>query len=102
MAMGYQTLVGDMGSSLSGGQIQRVLLARAFYRQPDILILDEASSHLDIEREKLINHAVRQMDVTRIVIAHRPEIILSADRVIVIEQGQAHSLDAKSFIALQS
>lgn len=102
MAMGYQTLVGDMGSSLSGGQIQRVLLARAFYRQPDILILDEASSHLDIEREKLINHVVRQMDVTRIVIAHRPETILSADRVIVIEQGQAHSLDAKSFIALQS
>lgn len=101
MAMGYQTLVGDMGSSLSGGQIQRVLLARALYRQPDILILDEASSHLDIEREKLINHAIKQMDVTRIIIAHRPETIRSADRVIVIEQGKASSLDAETFISRQ-
>lgn len=101
MPMGYQTLVGDMGSSLSGGQIQRVLLARALYRQPDILILDEASSHLDIEREKLINHTIKQMDVTRIIIAHRPETIRSADRVIVIEQGQARSLDAESFISRQ-
>ncbi|QUG77702.1 ATP-binding cassette domain-containing protein [Erwinia sp. E602] len=102
MPMGYQTLVGDMGSSLSGGQIQRVLLARALYRQPEILLLDEASSHLDIERERLINAAIRQMPVTRIIIAHRPETIRSADRVIVIDQGRAHSLDADSFIALQS
>lgn len=102
MPMGYQTLVGDMGSSLSGGQIQRVLLARALYRQPEILLLDEASSHLDIERERLINVAIRQMPVTRIIIAHRPETIRSADRVIVIDQGRAHSLDADSFIALQS
>ncbi|MFK8258834.1 peptidase domain-containing ABC transporter [Erwinia sp. AnSW2-5] len=101
MPMGYQTLVGDMGSSLSGGQIQRVLLARALYRQPDILVLDEASSHLDIEREKLINHTIKQMDVTRIIIAHRPETIRSADRVIVIEQGKAWSLDAESFISRQ-
>lgn len=101
MPMGYQTLVGDMGSSLSGGQIQRVLLARALYRQPDILVLDEASSHLDIEREKLINYTIRQMDVTRIIIAHRPETIRSADRVIVIEQGKAWSLDAESFISRQ-
>ncbi|WP_455814904.1 peptidase domain-containing ABC transporter [Pseudomonas graminis] len=101
MPMGYQTLVGDMGSSLSGGQIQRVLLARALYRQPDILVLDEASSHLDIEREKLINQTIKQMDVTRIIIAHRPETIRSADRVIVIEQGKAWSLDAESFISRQ-
>lgn len=102
MPMGYQTLVGDMGSSLSGGQIQRVLLARALYRQPDILILDEASSHLDIGREKLINDAIRQMDVTRIIIAHRPETIRSADRVIMIEQGKACPLNAESFISRQA
>ncbi|QGU89498.1 peptidase domain-containing ABC transporter [Erwinia sorbitola] len=101
MPMGYQTLVGDMGSSLSGGQVQRVLLARALYRQPEILILDEASSHLDIERERLINQAIKQMDVTRIIIAHRAETIRSADRVIVIEKGKARSQDADSFISRQ-
>ncbi|MFM0736572.1 peptidase domain-containing ABC transporter [Paraburkholderia xenovorans] len=93
MPMGYQSLVGDMGSSLSGGQCQRVLLARAFYRRPRILILDEATSHLDIERERLINDAIRDMPVTRIIIAHRPETIRSADRVIVLERGIAREID---------
>ncbi|WP_435928698.1 peptidase domain-containing ABC transporter [Dryocola sp. BD613] len=87
MPMGYNSLVGDMGSSLSGGQIQRVLLARALYRQPKILILDEATSHLDIAREKGINDAIKQMDITRIIIAHRPETIRSADRIILLNQG---------------
>lgn len=89
MPMGYQSLVGDMGSSLSGGQRQRVLLARAFYRKPAILVLDEATSHLDVERERSINDAVRAMNITRIIIAHRPETIRSADRVIVLEHGCA-------------
>ncbi|MEA1062451.1 peptidase domain-containing ABC transporter [Erwinia sp. HR93] len=87
MPMGYQSLVGDMGSSLSGGQNQRVLLARALYRNPSILVLDEASSHLDVEKEMLINNAVRQMKITRIIIAHRPETIRSADRVIALNNG---------------
>lgn len=87
MPMGYNSLVGDMGSSLSGGQIQRVLLARALYRQPRILILDEATSHLDIAREKGINDAIKQMDITRIIIAHRPETIRSANRIILLNQG---------------
>ncbi|VWD47735.1 toxin secretion ABC transporter ATP-binding protein [Burkholderia contaminans] len=91
--MGYQSLVGDMGSSLSGGQCQRVLLARAFYRRPSILVLDEATSHLDVARERLINDAVSAMNITRIIIAHRPETIRSADRVIVLEQGRAHEME---------
>ncbi|CAN0617476.1 putative microcin-H47 secretion/processing ATP-binding protein MchF [Burkholderia multivorans] len=101
MPMGYQTLVGDMGSSLSGGQCQRVLLARAFYRKPAILVLDEATSHLDVERERLINDAVRAMNITRIIIAHRPETIRSADRVIQLAQGSAHELDVGELFAAQ-
>ncbi|MEX1843603.1 peptidase domain-containing ABC transporter [Enterobacter cloacae] len=88
MPMGYQSLVGDMGSSLSGGQVQRVLLARALYRNPSILILDEASSHLDVERERLINDAVKTMPITRIIIAHRPETIASADRILLVNNGK--------------
>lgn len=94
MPMGYQSLVGDMGSSLSGGQCQRVLLARAFYRKPAILVLDEATSHLDVERERMINDAVRAMNVTRIIIAHRPETIRSADRVIELRNARAHEIGA--------
>lgn len=87
MPMGYETLVGDMGSSLSGGQKQRVLLARALYKQPDVLLLDEATSHLDVRREGLINESVRHLPLTRVVVAHRPQTIASADRVIVLEGG---------------
>ncbi|RWR02349.1 ABC transporter [[Pantoea] beijingensis] len=97
MPMGYNSLVGDMGSSLSGGQIQRVLLARALYRQPKILILDEATSHLDIAREKGINDAIKTMDITRIIIAHRPETIRSADRIILLNQGGVTEISHNSF-----
>jgi len=82
MTMGYESLVGDMGASLSGGQRQRVILARAFYRKPRILVLDEATSHLDVDLERRINASVRDGSATRIIIAHRPETIASADRVI--------------------
>jgi ATP-binding cassette subfamily B protein RaxB len=87
MPMGYETLVGDMGSSLSGGQKQRVLLARALYKQPDVLFLDEATSHLDVGREGLINESVRRLRLTRVIVAHRPQTIASADRVVVLEDG---------------
>jgi ATP-binding cassette subfamily B protein RaxB len=87
MPMGYNSLIADMGTSLSGGQKQRVILARALYRKPQLLFLDEATSHLDVERERLVNDAVRQLDLTRVIIAHRPETIASADRVLVMHAG---------------
>ena len=88
MPMGYHSLIGDMGTTLSGGQKQRVILARALYRKPRILFLDEATSHLDVEREHLVNEAIRSMKLTRIIIAHRPETIASADRVLVMQGGR--------------
>jgi ATP-binding cassette subfamily B protein RaxB len=88
MPMGYHTLVGDIGSGLSGGQKQRILLARALYRRPRILVLDEATSHLDVTNERSINETIKSMRLTRIIVAHRPETIESADRVVVIEKGR--------------
>lgn len=88
MPMGYHSLIGDMGSSLSGGQKQRVILARALYRQPKLLCLDEATSHLDVLRERQVNDAVKHLQLTKVIVAHRPETIASADRVLVMEQGR--------------
>lgn len=88
MPMGYQTLVGDMGNILSGGQKQRILLARALYRKPKILFLDEATSHLDIIKEKEINDMIKSLNITRIIIAHRLETISSVDRIIALNNGQ--------------
>jgi ATP-binding cassette subfamily B protein RaxB len=88
MPMGYGTLVGDMGTVLSGGQKQRVLLARALYKRPRILFLDEATSHLDIGKEYEVNAAIKALDITRIIIAHRPETISTASRVIVLTGGK--------------
>lgn len=85
---GYQSLVGDMGSSLSGGQKQRVILARAIYRRSKLLILDEATSHLDTAREQKICEAIRRMKITRIVISHRNETIRSTDREANITHGK--------------
>lgn len=88
MPMGYNTLVGDMGTVLSGGQKQRVLLARALYKKPEILILDEATSHLDVGCERQVNDAVSALEITRIIVAHRSETIASADRVVVLDAGR--------------
>lgn len=88
MPMGYQSLIGDMGTTLSGGQKQRVILARALYRKPRLLFLDEATSHLDIGRERLVNEAVRRMNLTRVIVAHRPQTIASADRVLLLHGGR--------------
>jgi len=88
MPMGYATLIGDMGTAISGGQKQRILLARALYKQPKLLFLDEATSHLDVARETIVNAAVRDLRLTRIIVAHRPQTIASAERVITLEGGK--------------
>ena len=88
MPMQYQTLIGDMGAALSGGQKQRIILARALYKCPSILFLDEATSHLDVDSERAVNEAVKRLRLTKILIAHRPETIASADRVLVMADGR--------------
>lgn len=87
LPMAEHTYVGDLGSTLSGGQVQRILLARAFYKQPRFLVLDEATAHLDIDCEARINEYLRSISVTRIVVAHRPDTIAAADRVLMLQDG---------------
>ncbi len=87
---GYETLLGSSGMRLSGGQMQRLSLARAFVREPDILVLDEATSQIDLESEQLIHEALRKFLVGRtgVMITHRPSSLALADRIVVIEAGQ--------------
>lgn len=91
MPMRYGTLIGDMGTVLSGGQKQRVVLARALYRAPGLLLLDEATSHLDVARERAVNEALAALAPTRVAVAHRPETIHAADRVITLRDGRVAS-----------
>ncbi len=97
MTMGYESLVGDMGSALSGGQKQRLIFARALYRDPSVLVLDEATSHLDIHCEKKISDAVKTMKYTRIIVAHRPETISGADYVVSLSGGAIQETNKKEF-----
>ena len=93
MPMDYNSLIGDMGATLSGGQKQRLLLARALYQQPKILFLDEATSHLDIETEAIINDAIKSLKITRIMIAHRPQTISNADVVYKLQNGELRQVE---------
>lgn len=79
---GYDTRLGELGSGLSGGQRQRLMLARALYRQPRLLLLDEATSHLDVPCEQELNRVVAGLSITRLMVAHRPETLASAHRVV--------------------
>jgi ATP-binding cassette subfamily B protein RaxB len=86
--MAYNTLIGDIGTGLSGGQKQRILLARALYKNPQLLVLDEATSHLDVWNEQAVNAAIQSLKLTRIIVAHRPETIAMAERVVVLHGGK--------------
>lgn len=87
MPLGYETLVGDMGSVLSSGQLQRVLLARALYGDPAILIMDEGTANLDAPNERKILDSLKKLQITRIAIAHRSAILDEADHVMVLAGG---------------
>jgi len=90
LPQGIDTIVGDRGMRLSGGQRQRIALARALLRKPELLILDEATSSLDSESERLIQQSMEQVarETTILVIAHRLSTIAKADRVYVLKQGR--------------
>ena len=87
---GYDTMLGGRGMRLSGGQMQRLSLARAFLRDPDILILDEATSAIDMESEELIHQALAKflVDRTGVMITHRPSSLAMADRIVVVQSGR--------------
>ena len=87
MPMGYRTPIGSLGSTLSAGQRQRVLLARALYRRPRILVIDEGTANLDVDLERRINEMLLTLPITRIHVAHRPQTIALADRVIELRRG---------------
>ncbi|HBC3193402.1 TPA: peptidase domain-containing ABC transporter [Escherichia coli O146] len=84
MPMGYETLIGELGEGLSGGQKQRIFIARALYRKPGILFMDEATSALDSESEHFVNVAIKNINITRVIIAHRETTLKTVDRVISI------------------
>lgn len=98
MPMKYNTIIGDLGNSLSAGQQQRLLIARAIYSEPQVIVMDEATSHLDILSEKTISRNVGELGLTRIIVAHRPETILGAKRIFVLENGTLEEVDRNSFI----
>jgi ATP-binding cassette, subfamily B, bacterial len=87
LPMGYETRVGEGGSGLSGGQRQRLALARALATRPSLLILDEATSHLDAISEGAIQRALDKLPITRLIIAHRLSSVRDADRILALEEG---------------
>jgi ATP-binding cassette, subfamily B, bacterial CvaB/MchF/RaxB len=95
MPMAYQSLIGDMGAALSSGQRQRILLARALYRDPDALFLDEGTANLDEATEARIARVVASLPITRIVIAHRPALVEKADIVLRIDKGGVETVRAR-------
>jgi subfamily B ATP-binding cassette protein MsbA len=90
LPQGYATVVGERGVKLSGGQRQRIAIARALLKDPAVLILDEATSNLDTESERLIEDAMERLLAgrTTLIIAHRLSTVRRADRLIVLEHGR--------------
>ena len=97
LAEGYDTIVGPGGNRLSGGQRQRIALARAILRNPDILILDEATSQIDVESERLIHQVLEKFTRgrTTLMITHRPSTLQLASRIVVMDAGRI--VDAGTF-----
>lgn len=92
MPMGYNSLVGDMGSALSAGQKQRILLARALYAEPEFLVLDEGTANLDPATEECIVKMLSDLKVTRICVAHRDKIIMASDRVLLLNDRKLRAI----------
>jgi ATP-binding cassette subfamily B protein RaxB len=90
MPMQYYSLLAETASNISGGQKQRLFIARAMYHGPKVLFLDEATSHLDSESECQVSNAIKSMILTRILVAHRKETIATADRVLNLESETPH------------
>jgi ATP-binding cassette subfamily B protein RaxB len=92
LPMGFHSIVGDLGASFSGGQVQRLFLARALYRNPRLLFLDEGTANLDLDAEARIVETIAAMPITRFVIAHRPALIDRADRVYELNDGMIRQI----------
>ncbi|NNS10023.1 peptidase domain-containing ABC transporter [Erwinia sp. JH02] len=93
MPMGYETLIGELGEGLSGGQKQRLFIARALYRKPCILFMDEATSALDNKSENYVNLAIKKLNVTRVVIAHRETTLRHVERVINLDDYKTQGFE---------
>lgn len=98
MPMGYQSLIGDMGSSLSGGQIQRILLARALYAIPKMLFLDEGTANLDSESEDKIVSMLTKLPLTQVIVAHRKTAIAGCNRFFEVKDGMVTEKSAKEVL----
>jgi len=88
LPMAYETRIGDLGSSLSRGQVQRLLLARAFYRRPALMLLDEVTSGLDRDLERAVVRSLGRQDATRIVVTHSDLMLQAADTVLWLHEGR--------------
>jgi ATP-binding cassette subfamily B protein RaxB len=99
MPMGYNSLIGDMGSVLSAGQRQRILLARALYSEPEILILDEGTANLDPVSEQSVLATLSNMDITRICVTHGDRTIECSDRILMLHEAKLHALDKNQILS---